>query len=45
MERMVMKEEEDRNVLCPFVAAAANSATAADDNFDDSVITVKINVM
>ena len=39
-----MKAEEARNVLYPFVAAAATSSTA-DDNFDDSVVTVKVNVM
>ena len=39
-----MTAEEARNILYTFVAAAATSAEA-DDNFDDSVITVKINVM
>ena len=45
MARTVMKAEEARNALYTFVAAAATSATADDDNFDDSIIIVKINVM
>ena len=44
MERTAMRAEEARNVLYSFVAAAATSATA-DDNFGNSVITVKINVV
>jgi len=44
MERTVLKAQEARNVLYHFVAAAAASA-ADNNNFVDSVITVKIKVM
>jgi hypothetical protein len=40
-----MKAEEARNVFYPLVDASVPAATADDDNFDDSVIIVKINVI